>query len=55
MPDRADKSRSFVTIPMEELQEIVNQYAGTGFIPEDEEGNWKHKEVVTLPIKLAFM
>lgn len=53
MPDRADKSRSFVTIPMEELQEIVNQYAGTGFIPEDEEGNWKHKEVVTLPIKIG--
>lgn len=47
------EDRSYMTIPVEEIQTIVDQYAGTGFIPEDDNGGWKHKEIVILPTKVG--
>lgn len=48
--DRSSKlyqeGKSYMTIPVEEIQELVDQYAGTGEILWDEHGNWSNKEVI---------
>ncbi|HBI73624.1 MAG TPA: phage head morphogenesis protein [Lachnospiraceae bacterium] len=38
--------RSYVTISENEIQELVNQYAGTGKIQRDSKGNWINQEIV---------
>ena len=42
-------------IPLNKIQDIVNQYAGTGFIPINKHGEWKNKEVITLPYDVGVM
>lgn len=49
------EGRSYMLIPLNEIQDIVNQYAGTGFIPTDKRDEWKHKEVITLPYNVGVM
>ena len=39
--------RSYLTITMDEVQELVHRYAGTGDIKRDMGGKWTHKEFVT--------
>ena len=40
------EGRSYLTISMEEAQELVNKYAGTGEILRTEAGAWSNKELV---------
>lgn len=40
--------RSYLTVSMEELQKIVDEYAGTGLPQRDGENKWTHKELVKL-------
>ncbi|MBQ8232421.1 MAG: minor capsid protein [Lachnospiraceae bacterium] len=39
--------RSYLTVSMEEAQQLVNKYAGTGVIPRDSNHNWKNREIIT--------
>lgn len=41
------EGRSYLTVTMEEAQELVRRYAGTGTIKRDGRGKWTHKEFVT--------
>lgn len=38
--------RSYLTISEKEAQELVDRYAGTGYIQRDGKDNWSHKEIV---------
>ena len=38
--------RSYLTISEKEAQDIVNKYAGTGYLQRDKKDLWKHKEIV---------
>lgn len=38
--------RSYLTIPIEEVQNIVDRYAGTGNLLEDRNGRWRNQEVI---------
>lgn len=49
------ENRSYMLIPLNKIQDIVNQYAGTGFIPINKHGEWKNKEVITLPYDVGVM
>lgn len=40
------EGRSYLTITEKEAQELVNKYAGTGFLQRDRKGIWKHKEII---------
>lgn len=40
--------KSYLTITPEEVQEIVNEYAGTGKILRDNSGKWTNKEKIVL-------
>ena len=40
--------RSYITVSGDELQEIVNRYAGTGEIQRSEDGMFINKEIITL-------
>ncbi len=40
------EGRSYLTISMDEAQELIKQYAGTGEIKRDNSGKWTHKEFV---------
>lgn len=40
--------RSYLTISISEVQELVNKYAGTGDINRDKKGVWKHTETVSI-------
>ena len=40
------EGRSYLTISLEEAQELVNKYAGTGELEIDSNGNWKKREVI---------
>lgn len=43
------EGRSYLTITMEEAQELVNKYAGTGrIIRSKSDGKWQHKEKIVL-------
>lgn len=39
--------RSYLTVPEDEIQKLVRQYAGTGWIRRDGNDRWSHKEIVT--------
>lgn len=39
------EGRSYITISLQEAQELINQYAGTGIIKRDRHGVWEHKEL----------
>lgn len=39
--------RGYLTVTMEEAQELIREYAGTGEIRRDARGKWTHKEFVT--------
>lgn len=41
------EGRSYLTITMDEAQELILKYAGTGTIKRDGSGKWTHKEFVT--------
>lgn len=40
------EGRSYLTISVEEAQELVNKYAGTGYIKLDRKGEWVKKELI---------
>lgn len=40
------KGRSYLTVSLDEAQEFVKTYAGTGHIDRDKNGKWKHTETV---------
>ncbi|MEW8955597.1 polymorphic toxin type 50 domain-containing protein, partial [Clostridium sp.] len=40
------EGRSYMGITTEELQQIVNEYAGTGNILRDNKGDWSNKELI---------
>lgn len=40
------KGRSFITITQEEVQELVNKYAGTGKCEFSRKGKWQHTEII---------
>lgn len=39
--------RSYLTVSMDEAQELIKKYAGTGELRRDASGKWTHKEFVT--------
>lgn len=41
------EGRSYLTITMDEVQELITKYAGTGTIKRDGSGKWTHKEFIT--------
>ena len=41
--------RSYLTVTMDEAQELVDKYAGTGELRRDGKGNWKHQEIIHTP------
>lgn len=45
--------RSYMLIPLDEIQDIVNQYAGTGDLKRGRDGEWNHKEEINLPYKVG--
>lgn len=40
-------NRSFLYGTLDDAQQLVNQYSGTGEPKLDRKGNWVHKELVT--------
>ena len=42
------QGRSYVTVGKDELQAIVNKYAGTGEIQRSVKGVFMHKEIITI-------
>lgn len=40
------EGRSYITIPINEVQDFVHRYAGTGSIDRDAKGIWKNTETV---------
>ncbi|WP_154520039.1 polymorphic toxin type 50 domain-containing protein [Velocimicrobium porci] len=40
------KGRSYLSISLQKVQELVNKYAGTGELKRDNKGNWSNKEFV---------
>lgn len=42
------EGRSYLSISLEETQDLVNRYAGTGNIEFDRKGQFKNKELITL-------
>ena len=47
--------RSIIAIPMEDLQELVNQFAGTGEIRRATSGKWRDFEIVEFPDEIGFV
>ncbi len=41
--------RSYLTVTMDEAQELVDKYAGTGELRRDGKGNWVNKEFIMSP------
>ena len=41
------EGRSYLTVTMDEVQELITKYAGTGTIKRDGSGKWTHKEFIT--------
>lgn len=39
--------RSYLTVTMEDVQTLIQEYAGTGIIKRDGNGKWTHKEFIT--------
>ena len=42
------EGRSYLTVDIKEVQNLVNKYAGTGKIQRDAQGRWNHKEIVNM-------
>ena len=42
------EGRSYLTISLEEAQELINKYAGTGEIKFTLKGEWDKKETITI-------
>lgn len=42
-----EQGKSYLSISMEEAQQLVKKYAGTGKIQRDAKGKWTHTEIVT--------
>lgn len=40
------EGRSYLTISLEEAQELINKYASTGDLEMDSKGNWKKRESI---------
>ncbi len=49
------EGRSYLTVTMDEAQELINKYAGTGEIKRDNKGNWTHKEFVTADRVIGYL
>lgn len=49
------EGRSYLTISMDEAQELINRYAGTGTIKRDSSGKWTHKEFVTADKVIGYI
>ncbi len=48
------KGRSYLIISMDEAQNIINKYAGTGTIERDLKGKWTHKELIEANIPIGY-
>ena len=48
------QGRSVITITLEELQELVNQFAGTGKILLNKRGEWKKQETVDFKCEIGY-
>ena len=42
------EGRSYLTVDTNEIQQLINKYAGTGRLQRDGQGHWNHKEVVAM-------
>jgi len=40
------EGRSYLTIPLDEAQKLVDQYAGTGELARGSKGEWEHQEII---------
>ncbi len=49
------EGRSYLTVSMDEAQELINKYAGTGEIKRDSSGKWTHKEFVTADRVIGYI
>ena len=49
------EGRSYLTIPEDEIQELIDKYAGTGEIKRDAKGQWTNKEFVTANKKIGVV
>lgn len=49
------EGRSYLTVSMDEAQELIKQYAGTGEIKRDNSGKWTHKEFVTADRVIGYV
>lgn len=47
------EGRSYLTISLEEAQELINKYAGTGALDMDSKGNWRKKEIIKTDKKIG--
>lgn len=47
--------RSYLTVSMDEAQELVRKYAGKGEIKRDSSGKWTHKEFVTADRVIGYI
>ena len=45
--------KSIITLPLQEIQNLVNQQAGKGVLIMDSGGNWTKKELVELPYDIG--
>lgn len=48
------EGRSYLIISMDEAQELIKRYAGTGEIKRDNSGKWTHKEFVTVDRVIGY-
>lgn len=49
------EGRSYLTISMDEAQELIKQYVGTGELKRDNSGKWTHKEFVTADRVIGYI
>ena len=47
--------RSYLTVSMDEAQELIKQYVGTGKLKRDKKGRWTHKEFVTVDRVIGYI
>lgn len=48
------EGRSAITVNMEDLQSLVNQFAGTGTVILDRKGEWKKQEIVDFGREIGY-
>lgn len=49
------EGRSYLTVSMDEAQQLIKQYAGTGKLKRDNSGKWTHKEFVTADRVIGYI